>query len=396
MPANKRSRIVRKSRAIALSKEEEKYSNTPHTFVFARPGVGPLVHQLSLDLRHMMLPFTASRLQVSRRNVLKDLISVAGPLGVTHLIYLTHTSLRGLSNRRKRKAIQIQMKPEMKLEDKLDADELRHKSSERNEHPTINPNSTSSGGGGVFLHIVRLPRGPRLTFRVLGYSLRRDVQTLVRRVFQNSQYANPPLLAMTGFTTPYPNKRSSGEPDGVKAEEMDEGGTSKEEENAQRKASIAPPPPHLRLLVDIFQNMLPSLNVEKVKLSSVRRVLLLSREIDYFGLGKTNGAEGNCSQVNDYIHLRHYHIKTENRAISRPLRRLGLGGASLKKRSFAASFVDSSDRLSGSADINGETNKIASRRFGVGPGGKGKGSFVPDLSKYSNFEEFLMRSVLFR
>ena len=38
-----------------------------------------------------MLPHTALRLQEGKRNVLKDFVAVAGPLGVSHFLILTAT-----------------------------------------------------------------------------------------------------------------------------------------------------------------------------------------------------------------------------------------------------------------------------------------------------------------
>lgn len=46
---------------------------------------------LESDLRRMMLPNTASALRESKRNTLKDFLSVAGPLGVSHFLILTAT-----------------------------------------------------------------------------------------------------------------------------------------------------------------------------------------------------------------------------------------------------------------------------------------------------------------
>lgn len=91
--------------------------------------------------------------------------------------------------------------------------------------------------GGVYMHLLRSPNGPSLTFRVTEYCLAKDVFNLVHKMFDNRQFSKPPLLAMTGFSGPM-------SANGVKE----------------------PPPPHARLVVDMFQNMLPSLNVQKVRL----------------------------------------------------------------------------------------------------------------------------------
>ncbi|TPP64667.1 Peter pan, partial [Fasciola gigantica] len=170
----------------------------------------------------------------------------------------------------------------------------------------------SSSKGGVFLHLVRVPHGPSLTFSVCEYSLKRDVTTLVRRVFDSNQFRTPPLLAMTGFGSLCPDAPGPKQPQ--------------------------PPPPHLRLLVDMFQNMLPPLNVQKLKLSTVRRILLISREVDL----STTSDEKN-QNPDDVIYIRHYHIHTENRSISRALRRLSMGGARTKKRRVTTGL----DSLSG-------------------------------------------------
>ncbi|KAF7244536.1 hypothetical protein EG68_10165 [Paragonimus skrjabini miyazakii] len=95
--------------------------------------------------------------------------------------------------------------------------------------------------------------------------------------------------------------------------------------------------------------MLPPLNVQKLKLNTVLRVLLISREVDL-------SVEQDARNPDDIIFLRHYHIRTENRAVSLASRRLSVGGVPLKKRKV-------------------ET--------GLGPGGSGKSSGVPNLAKYT-------------
>lgn len=46
---------------------------------------------LESDLRKVMQPNTGSNLKESKRNVLKDFVHIAGPLGVTHFMILTAT-----------------------------------------------------------------------------------------------------------------------------------------------------------------------------------------------------------------------------------------------------------------------------------------------------------------
>ncbi|KAB1259142.1 Suppressor of SWI4 1-like protein [Camelus dromedarius] len=58
-----RSRHQKRARAQAHLRNLEAYAAQPHSFVFARGRAGRSVQQLSLDLRRVMEPLTASRLQ---------------------------------------------------------------------------------------------------------------------------------------------------------------------------------------------------------------------------------------------------------------------------------------------------------------------------------------------
>ena len=114
----------------------------------------------------------AMQMQVNRKNVLKDFISVAGPLNVTHLVSFSKSELS------------------------------------------------------THLRLIRLPRGPTMTFKVHSYSLSRDViSTLKRNQATQSQFLCHPLLIMNHFSG-----------DGM----------------------------HLKLMATMFQNMFPSINVNKV------------------------------------------------------------------------------------------------------------------------------------
>ncbi|CAH8612800.1 unnamed protein product [Schistosoma rodhaini] len=343
MGHKKRPKSVRNARSAALALEEKRYTKTPHTMIFSRPGVGSLVKQLSLDVREIFEPFTASRLRVTRQNVLKDFITIAGPLNVTHLLYFTHPNDEKREQKRARRLA------------KASAKHLKDENHTTEQNTTVTQgvtNESSSSHGGVYLHMIRVPHGPSLTFRVAEYSLKRDIQTLVRRVFDSRQYSSPPLLVMTGFGM---------------------GGTN---------ANTSAPLPHLRLVVDMFQNLLPPLNVPKLKLSTVKRVLLVSREVDTAYCNTTTNDNSGCTsddtkqnqpqQVNDVIYIRHFHIRTENRCISRALRRLGVGGAKMKRR-----CVDNSEL-----------------KCGIGPSGSGKTTGVPNLAKYSSMDDFLTKTGL--
>lgn len=100
--------------------------------------------QLVRDVRKVMEPNTASRLRERSRNKLKDYLSLAPTLQVTHLIALTLTPIA----------------PAMR--------------------------------------IVRLSAGPTLSFRVERYSLMKDVLRSSRRARGiGMEYRSPPLVGLS-------------------------------------------------------------------------------------------------------------------------------------------------------------------------------------------------------
>lgn len=89
--------------------------------------IGPSVSQLVKDVRLMMEPGTASRLKERRANRLRDYLTMAGPLGVSHLLLFSR--------------------------------------------------STS---GNTNLRLALTPRGPTLHFRVEKYSLCKDIKKALK------------------------------------------------------------------------------------------------------------------------------------------------------------------------------------------------------------------------
>jgi ribosome biogenesis protein SSF1/2 len=108
--------------------------------------VGKDVAKLVKDVRNVMEPNTATRLRERKTNRLKDFVQVSGQLGVTHMMIFGRTE----SN--------------------------------------------------VNLRILRLPHGPTLTFRVIGYSLVKDVLSSQHRPKSpGTELLTAPLLVMNGF-----------------------------------------------------------------------------------------------------------------------------------------------------------------------------------------------------
>lgn len=93
-----------------------------------------------------MEPLTATRLQIRKKNSLKDCVAVAGPLGVTHFLILSKTETN------------------------------------------------------IYFKLMRLPGGPTLTFRINKYTLIRDVVSSLRRHrMHEQQFTHPPLLVLNSF-----------------------------------------------------------------------------------------------------------------------------------------------------------------------------------------------------
>ncbi|KAL4603506.1 hypothetical protein ACB092_10G128200 [Castanea dentata] len=118
----------------------------PKSFVFSRGKLPGPLRQLQMDLRKLMLPYTALNLKEKKRNSLKDFLNVAGPMGVTHFLILSKTATA------------------------------------------------------PYLRIGRTPQGPTLTFKINEYSLAVDVaQSQLRPRCPQDLFQNPPLIVLSGF-----------------------------------------------------------------------------------------------------------------------------------------------------------------------------------------------------
>ncbi|CAG5122363.1 unnamed protein product [Candidula unifasciata] len=115
----KAARNALKNQTVDVS--EEAYAKAPHSFVFQRGHVGKTVKELVRDVRKILEPFTAANLKVRRKSVMKDFLTVAGPLNVSHFIVFSKTDIA------------------------------------------------------IYMKLICVPRGPTLTFKVNEFSLARDV-----------------------------------------------------------------------------------------------------------------------------------------------------------------------------------------------------------------------------
>ncbi|KAL9397345.1 hypothetical protein Peur_011598 [Populus x canadensis] len=118
----------------------------PKSFVFARGKLPGSLRQLQMDLRKLMLPYTALKLKEKKRNNLKDFLNVAGPMGVSHFLILSKTETA------------------------------------------------------PYLRVARTPQGPTLTFKIHEYSLAADVaQSQLRPRCPQDLFKNAPLIVLSGF-----------------------------------------------------------------------------------------------------------------------------------------------------------------------------------------------------
>lgn len=133
--------------------QESSTANVPKSFVIKHGHVGTSLAQLTRDIRKVMEPNTATRLKERSRNKLKDFLTMAPALQVTHLFAFSLTDI---------------------------APSLR---------------------------ILRLSNGPTLSFRVERYSLMKDIVASSRHATHLSsiESMSAPLLVLASFPPPGPS-----------------------------------------------------------------------------------------------------------------------------------------------------------------------------------------------
>lgn len=154
--------------------------------------------------------------------------------------------------------------------------------------------------GNTNLRLALLPRGPTLHFRIEKYSLCKDVQKVLRHAKSGEkEYLSPPLLVMNNFMT-------------------------SNVDNASKPAV----PKHLETLsTTIFQSLFPPISPQSTPLSSIRRVLLLNRE-----LRKPEATASDAENHQYVLNVRHYAIVTKPTGLSKGVRRISAAERALKER----------------------------------------------------------------
>ncbi len=194
--------------------EDEADVKAPKSFVIRRGKVGKNVISLVRNLREVMMPHTAAALKENKKNSLKDFVNVAPTLNVTHMLVFSKSAV------------------------------------------------------GLNLRLLRVPRGPTLTFRVLKFSLKQDIACMQRKPHTptDRELLDAPLVVLNNFSG-----------DAVET----------------------------RLTATMFQSMFPPLDVANLQLRNCRRVLLVHRNL-------TDGT----------LELRHFLVRAAPTGISRSVKKI--------------------------------------------------------------------------
>lgn len=108
---------------------------------------GEHIAELTKDFRRVMEPFTASCLKERKRNTIKDFVSIASVLHVSHISVFSRTEM------------------------------------------------------GIYLKLSRIPKGPTLTFKIHNFSLTRDViSSLKKQMVFEEAFKNSPLIVLNNFS----------------------------------------------------------------------------------------------------------------------------------------------------------------------------------------------------
>ncbi|KAL4896542.1 Brix domain-containing protein [Aspergillus ambiguus] len=170
---------------------------------------------------------------------------------------------------------------------------------------------SKSATGNTNMRLALTPRGPTLHFHVENYSLCRDVERALKRPRGGGQdHKTPPLLVMNNFNSP----------------------------NATETSKV---PKRLEsLTTTVFQSLFPPINPQATPLHSIRRVMLLNREL--------SGKEGEEEDDSYVLNLRHYAITTRKTGVSKRIRRLD--PKEIRNKEKAKSAVPNLGKLEDAAD----------------------------------------------
>jgi len=129
-----------------IKKIETKNKKSSLNLIFSKGHVSSLIKELVLNIKKMLIPNIVNNVQVKRYNKLKDLLNVAGVLGITFFWICTQSEL------------------------------------------------------GVKLRLIRVPHGPSLTFRIEKFSLSRNIISFQKKPEILNGHFNYPLVILNNFS----------------------------------------------------------------------------------------------------------------------------------------------------------------------------------------------------
>ncbi|XP_037818956.1 protein Peter pan [Lucilia sericata] len=247
-----RSKKKHPKKRTAAFKESEpsELVEAPHSFIIHRGLSCPYITDLTLDFRRIMEPFTASELKEKKMNRIKDFVAVSSFFHVSHM---------GIFNKA---ATQLSFK------------------------------------------VLRLPRGPTLTFKVHQFTLARDVISQNKKQFVDEDiFKHSPLVVMNNFT-----------------------GDGK----------------HLKLMASTFQNMFPAINLAEVNIATIRRCVLFS-----------------YNPQTSLVEMRHYSIQVVPVGLTKGVKKLVMGKIpNLAKCEDIADFIMQDGNASESEAEDDENSQV--------------------------------------
>jgi len=248
--AKKKKSHPKKRTGAFKEKEATELVEAPHSFIIHRGLSCPYITDLTLDFRKIMEPFTAANLKEKKINRIKDFVSMSGFFHVSHMCIFNKA------------ATQLSFK------------------------------------------IVRMPRGPTLTFKVHQFTLARDILSSNKRQFIDDEiFKHSPLVVMNNFT-----------------------GDGK----------------HLKLMASTFQNMFPAINLAQVNIATIRRCVLFS-----------------YTPETELVEMRHYSIQVVPVGLSRGIKKIVMGKIpNLSKCEDIADFIMQNEGASESEAEDDENSQV--------------------------------------
>ena len=185
--SNKKKKLNKQKQ---LLNAEAEGSKVPRSFIFHRGKIGKSIETLIQDMRKVMSPYTALKLQERKSNSLKDFLSIAPQYNVSHFMIFNQTEK------------------------------------------------------GTNMRLLKVPQGPSITFRVISFSLMKDIANVSKKSHSpGGELLTPPLLVMNNFNTM---------------------STSSMDQNS------------MKIKAAMLQSLFPALDLDTIKVNNCKRVVLFN------------------------------------------------------------------------------------------------------------------------